>query len=297
MPSHLGHELGTPTIVGQEQDQGVIKLTQPFERIHQRANGLVHPIYHSGIGSHLTGLPIFVLFICPAVDAFVTGRDVPSALEDPLPIHFFVSRSTNMIPALVIHAIIFGDVFGMRMKWPMRCRVGEIEEERLFIFNRAFDHPDCLVRDRVREVEIIGDCFNATVIFEHVVGREEMRGSIHDPIEMIKAALTGGGMLYISNAPTVIVAGLEITSHMPFARHERPSPLTQMFGNGGTVVAQKPLIGGRAQIRPHMSNARIVRIKPRQERGPRRTTAGAIIHGGQQNAALCERVNVGCSDF
>ena len=74
-------------------------------------------------------------------------------------------------------------------------------------------------------------------------------------------------MFDISDAPIVVVAGLEITGHMPFAGHQRLVAISpQMFGNGSAVVAQKPLIGGGAQICPHMPNARIVRIEPSAKR-------------------------------
>ena len=91
--------------------------------------------------------------------------------------------------------------------------------------------------------------------------RKEMRGTVENTVEAIKATLPGRRVFYLSGSPAVVVARFKVTSDMPFSRHQSTvAGRSQMLGNSGSVVAKIALIGLCAEAGTHMANACAMRV-------------------------------------
>ena len=138
--------------------------------------------------------------------------------------------------------------------------MGKVQEKRLIVGSFG-DHLDGFVGDRVGEINVIRVGFDATVVFEHVVRGEEIVDPVNGAVKPVKPTLAGRWVFGVNHAPAVDLASHEIPRDMPFAGQVGfVTRSAQMFGNGRVVVAQKALIGGRAQIGPHMSGVRVMGV-------------------------------------
>ena len=131
--------VGAGTVVGEEEDQGVVEFAGLLEVGDQAAEFLVDAVDQCGVGGHAAGFPV-----ADRRGQRVPGRDVVRArggfdvlaeqVEFPL---FGDPRVADLVPAGVIAAEVFFVVLLERLQRRVGCVEGEVEEPRSSRFPRG----------------------------------------------------------------------------------------------------------------------------------------------------------------
>jgi hypothetical protein len=122
--------------------------------------------------------------------------------------------------------------------------------------------------------------------------------SIQNAVEAVEATLQRRRAVAVAGAPRVQARCPQVAAHMPFAGHEcAVTRGLETLCNSGRVVTQEALVGRRPEVRSHVPDAGIVRIKARQQRGTCRAAARAVVHRRQQSATPRHAINGGRSNL
>ena len=86
-----------------------------------------------------------------------------------------------------------------------------------------------------------------------------------------------------------------LRTEMPFAGHHRTvTALAELLGQRRHIGPDRAAVAGQAAIPRHVPHAGLVRIQPRQQRRPRRTTPSGIIKLRKPQTVGCEFIQHGC---
>ena len=84
-------------------------------------------------------------------------------------------------------------------------------------------------------------------------------------------------------------------AEMPFAgHHSAVTALAELLGQRRHIGQDRAAVAGQAAIPRHVPHAGLVRIQPRQQRRPRRTTPSGIIKLRKPQTVGCEFIQHGC---
>ena len=129
----------------------------------------------------------------------------PRRIDDPHGAHPLQALFPQPVPAGRESAPVPLDVLGMGMQWPMRRRVGGVEEERCVgsVYSVFADVVGGMVADRVGEEEILGQTLDVDgiVVPSQRFGLPVVGRAPENPEVSAEAALAGPAMLRTVRGP------------------------------------------------------------------------------------------------
>ena len=284
---------GAGAIVGQEDDQRVLKLSGLFQRGDDPADTLVHAIDLRRIDLHAAQGPFAVLRLRPRRLGGVAIGQLPVRMDDAVVDQTLQPLLAKRVPAGIEASLVFCDVFVMGMQWPVRRGVGDVlEERRVRVF--LFVLPDIggrLIADRVGIEErriLFGFVFNVVITARQRARVVEAAGSNDGAEEMVEAALQRPGVRRLR----------EVARDVPLAAEVgRVFVLLQHLGDGDAALVQVAGIAFRSVAVGENADAGLVRMQSGQQRCARRAAAGGVIELRIAQAVGREAVEVRSFDL
>lgn len=122
---------GAGSVVGAEEEEGVVPLFGFLEMGDEAADVLVEDVNHSGVNLHAAGFPFFVLGGegIPGGDVVGAGGEFPFLRKELAGALFLVALFAEDIPAGVVAALVFGDGPPGSLEGVVGGVEGEVEEE------------------------------------------------------------------------------------------------------------------------------------------------------------------------
>ena len=185
-------------VVGQEEDQGILKTAHLFQLRDDAADVPVHAVDLRGVHGHLEvhSILLFRAEFIPVRRLWIRRRQGPRGIDQPEFLHFFITPGTQGRPAFPVAAAVPGDVFVVGVERPVRRVVGEIEEEGRVLRVRR-EHADGPVREGVRRVEtlcrrrdrpvVLGEGASFLRVFSPAQVAEIVHGPPDEPVKTFKA--------------------------------------------------------------------------------------------------------------
>lgn len=278
----------TASVIGEEEDEGIIEAAGLLEGVEDAADALVHGIDHGGVNGH-PEVPFLAFFLgqgIPGGDFGVAGGEGPAFVDEAGGGEPFVAFGAELVPSFHVLAAILLDVLGEGMEGPVGGGVGEIEGEG-FVFRGFADHAGGVIGEGVGHVEALFWRRIWLVIEGHFapgIEAEEVGGAGDEAEVLVEAAVEG------PMGP--------ILADVPFAgHHDGIAGGFKGFGHGLAVLVEVALIGGDTAVVHHVADAGLVGVEAGEEGGAGGAAAGGIIELGEADAALGEAVEVGSRDF
>ena len=230
---HLVHNAKGATllagaVVGHQEDQRVVELTESLQFVHEAAELFVGVLQESGVGLlQASGQATLVLGQrVPGLNTGVTGRQLGTFGDEA---HFeltLVDALTCGVPTIIELTLVLFDVRGRRLVGGVHGAQGEVRKERSVGTNRlaVTDKEESLVHEVLGEVVALCGSLRwiDTVVVVSEVGGELVRLTVEESVEAVEAAL---------QRPLVVGTGCR------GRLHGTEVPLTN--GEGGvTLVAQ-----------------------------------------------------------
>ena len=148
--------LGAPAVVREEDHDRVLEAPGPFESVEHPADAAIHRLHLGGIRLHPAGLPFAIRHVVPRRLGRIALAQLRPGVQDALGDQSLQSRLAEAVPAFVEAPARRREVRRPRMERPVRCGVGEVEEERVIGSARSMLIDPCrrMIGDRVRVVEV-----------------------------------------------------------------------------------------------------------------------------------------------
>ena len=210
------HAFRTAAVVGQKQDERVVVLARILERLHHAAHALIHVVDHGGVSLHQANFPFLILGIGPWGGLGVARCHFPLGIDKT---HLELPRMARLaqgVPALVVLALVPGNVLGQRVHGPVGSGVGDVDEEGIVALV-LLDVARGVVADGVGIIKLVGLVFlvrewrDLRVFARERVGIKEAASAMDGAVKAVKAALT---------RPVVLGAiRANMRCHVPFAGH------------------------------------------------------------------------------
>jgi len=209
-----GIPLGAGSVVGTEEDEGVLELAFGFEVSEDAADVLVHAVDHGGEDGHAAGevlaavgwdgVPGGILLFGPAVDVGDaigaddgTGGHLPARVGEAELLHAGEALLSDHVPALLIDLLILIDQVLGGMEREVRGVVGQVQKPRLvLLLAGGVEERQGVVRDGVGGVEgLFPGGGGAAGGQARVLGRiPEAVEAVDHAVEVFKAAVDGAGL-------------------------------------------------------------------------------------------------------
>ena len=198
-----GHAFGNVfragTVVGEEEDDGVLELPVAAQRFDDAPDALVHPVDLRRIDLHAAQQPRLVLGLGPGRLAGITLGELPGGVEQSGLHQLLEPLGAQVVPALVEAALVAGDVVFMRVQRPVRRGVGDVGEEgRVGGFLLVLvDERHRLIADGIGVEERrvgLGLVLDVLVAAGQRVGVVEAAGADDRAVELVEAALQRPGV-------------------------------------------------------------------------------------------------------
>ena len=292
-------DFGTATVVLEEKDQRVVELVGVLESLDDASYSLIHVVDHGGVDFHAGSFPFLMLDFIPVADH---GGGFPMVGKQ---LHFFEALdpvSAGGGVATVVFALVFGDVLRQGVHGPVRSGVGDVLKEG-FVRVLLGVFPDIanrVVGDGVGVVPgILGLIFRIVLRCDVAISAGEAvrikEGSrpVDRSIEAVEAAL---------QRPVRSVGVLQfiatIGSDMPLAGHVGAIACRfEGFRNGDAVAIQISAVTIKAVVAHHVTDSRLVRVEPCEQRGAGGAATTRIVELGESKPALSESVEMGSLNF
>ena len=252
------HALGAAAVVSKKQDQRVVILAGGLEGIHHAAHAGIHVGHHGGVSFHEAQFPCLVLGVGPRGCLAVARRIFPFRIDQP---HLQLARIPLLahgVPALVVKALVGGDLLFGGMHRPMRRGIGHVQEERLIALV-FLDVTHGVVADGVGVIILVGlvPCISERrhlgVLTRERVGIKETTCTVDGPVETVKTALAGPVVFWPLR--------FYMRRDVPFTGHVGGvAGRFHHLRNGAYILAEIAFKAGQILIAHHPANARLMRV-------------------------------------
>ncbi len=199
---------------------------------------------------------------------------------------------TELVPAGLVFAAIFGDHLRGRLQWEVRRAVGEIKEERFPLLLRVVDELERPVREHEGRVpfartELRG--FRRCLLPVEV---DELRARLMFFVREVELAEARGGRTLEAFVPGRR-AGL--LAEVPFADHRSVvAGGAEDLGDRDRAVVEAA-VGAERFRKAHaveVAHAGLVGVESGQQGGPGRAATGRVVELSEADAVLGERVDI-----
>ncbi len=177
----------------------------------------------------------------------------------------------------------------------MRRGVGHVNEKRLvtFVFanvTRGVVADGVGIIKLIRFVSLIRERRNLRVLARERVGIKKTARAVDGSIKAIEPPLA---------RPIIFWAvGTGVRGHVPFAGHiSGVTSRLHYLGNRTHILPEITAIAWQVAIVHHVADARLMRVHPREQRGPRGAATAGVIKLRKPHAAAGEGIEVGRFDF
>ena len=123
----------TATIIRQEKNQCIIKLSGLFQSLDNLSDTLIYTVDHCSVNGHRTGIPFCMWIIFPFVIKLTFGQKVIHSRENTQLLLTFITGITDSFPTYFISILIFLNIFRKCMQRPMRCCISQVHKEWFII--------------------------------------------------------------------------------------------------------------------------------------------------------------------
>ena len=240
-------------VIRREDDDGVIEDATALQFVYDAPDVLVHTVDHCSVHLHVGRLEGLVGLVLPRTARGIGGNGRLVGVNDAQLHHLLIAALSQDVPAIVIHALVFGNVLRLCLYGPMRFLEGHVHKEGIAVGRHLVHHVDGLVCHKVGIVEVAGDALGEDGLFV-VYKREgvEVVGDAPDsaPV-LVEAPVTGIGVdgcertvieRVLVRQPchlVGIVADALSQGEVPLAAHAGVvACLTEHLGNGDAVLGQ-----------------------------------------------------------
>lgn len=244
-------------VVGEEQDEGVFEVV--FECVQYSADAGIHLVDLSGVDLHSASVPIVVFGSFPWANFSVSWRERPFGIDKAHFNHVLVAFGTELVPAGVVSAFVFLDVFIGGVEGPVRRGICNVHEEWFVRVGLEVlgDKGGRVVTDGVGVVEVFGFGLNDFVVPDEAL-RVEVRTCTGDgTVESVEATFARPDVP-LARAAGVAVDGADV----PLADHiGAVAGGLEGLCDGDAAVVKVALVRGAAFVVGHVPDASLVGVE------------------------------------